>query len=128
MTARRRIAMAAAVLVLGGGVAVVPATSASAAYVCHWRQDSSGDWYAGYYSGNTVQPSTTGVSSAGIEAQCLLKHYHFTLTIDGVFGPTSQSKAKQFQEIQNEAYHAGLSEDGKVGPRTWPWLRDQRRG
>ncbi|MFI5960185.1 peptidoglycan-binding protein [Cryptosporangium sp. NPDC051539] len=74
-----------------------------------------------------MQPSATGVSAAGIEAQCLLKHYRFTLTIDGVFGPTSQSKAKQFQEMQNELFDAGLREDGKVGPQTWPWLRDQRR-
>jgi peptidoglycan hydrolase-like protein with peptidoglycan-binding domain len=125
MTVRTRIAMAAAVLVLGGGVAVLPATSASAAYACNWTKDSRGDWYAGYYSGNTVQPSTTGVSAAGIEAQCLLKHLHYTPTIDGVFGPSSQADAKAFQKMENELYHAGLKEDGKIGPKSWPWLRDQ---
>lgn len=124
MTMRKRVAVAAAVLALGGGLAALPSSPAAAAYACHYSERGIYA-YAGYYSGNTVQPSTTGVSNAGIEAQCLLKAYGYRPgTIDGVFGTNSRSAAKAFQKDMNLAFDAGLDEDGKVGPDTWPWLRE----
>ena len=123
MTMRKRLAAAAAVLALGGGLATFPASPAAAAYTCHLSV-RTGWGYAGYYSGVTVQPSSSGVSNAGIEAQCLLKAYGYSPgTIDGVFGPNSRAKAKLFQQHMNLAFDAGLDEDGKVGKDTWPWLR-----
>lgn len=127
MTLRTRLAVAGAVLALGGGLAVLPATAASAAtYTCHNSIGSDYYWYAGYYSGVTIQPSSSGVSSAGIEAQCLLKHYGYNPgTIDGVFGSTSRAAAKKFQSDMNDIFGAGLTEDGKIGPKSWPLLRSQ---
>jgi peptidoglycan hydrolase-like protein with peptidoglycan-binding domain len=124
MTIRKRIALAAAALALGSGLAVLPATSASAAtYTCHYS--TSGDYaHAGYYSGTTVQPSTTVVTTSGIEAQCLLRRSGYNPgTIDGVFGSNSQAAAKAFQKDMNDVFSAGLDEDGKIGKESWPWLR-----
>jgi hypothetical protein len=119
------IAAASAALALGSGLAVLPATAASAAYSCDMHRGAHG-WYAGHYSGMTTQPSTTGVSNAGIEAQCLLRKYNYNPgTIDGVFGPTSRRAAREFQEDMNEAFGAGLVVDGKIGPRSWVHLRSQ---
>ncbi|MDX6315344.1 MAG: hypothetical protein QOF44_4808 [Streptomyces sp.] len=117
MTIRKRIALAAAALALGSGLAVLPATSASAAtYTCHYS--TSGDYaYAGYYS-------TTVVTTSGIEAQCLLRRSGYNPgTIDGVFGSNSQAAAKAFQKDMNDVFSAGLDEDGKIGKESWPWLR-----
>ncbi|TQS44050.1 peptidoglycan-binding domain-containing protein [Cryptosporangium phraense] len=123
---RKRIAVAALTLALGGGIAVLPASPAAAAYTCHYSRNTFGYWQAGYYSGTTVQPSTTGVSSAGIEAQCLLKHYGYNPgTIDGVFGPNSQSAARRFQADMNSGWGYDLDVDGKIGPESWPPLRVQ---
>jgi peptidoglycan hydrolase-like protein with peptidoglycan-binding domain len=128
MISRHRIAVLAGALTLGGVMAVASASSASAAtYTCNYR--FSGDnLYAGYYSGTTVQPSSSGVSSAGIEAQCLLKYRQgFNPgSIDGVFGSNSQSAARAFQAKINYNYsNVHLVVDGKVGPSTWPYLRNQ---
>lgn len=123
--ARKWLVSAAAVLALGGGLAVLPATAASAAYSCDYDISASGYWYAGHYTGTTVQPSTTGVSAAGIEAQCLLKFRGYNPgTIDGVFGSNSRAAALKFQKRMNSVHHAGLTEDGKIGSNTWPYLRN----
>jgi hypothetical protein len=124
LTIRKRLAVTAAVLAFGASLGVLPANPAAAAYTCHISV-SDGWTYAGYYSGTTVQPSTTGVSAAGIEAQCLLRNHGYSVgTIDGVFGSQSQAAAKAFQRKMNGApVHAGLTVDGKVGPQTWPLLR-----
>src|SRR5690348_13603555 len=83
-----------------------------------------GQEFAGHYSGNTVVPSKTQVTSAGEEAQCLLNRAGYnTQGIDGVFGMHSQAAAHAFQSDMNAAFGAGLSTDGQVGPKTWPWLR-----
>jgi peptidoglycan hydrolase-like protein with peptidoglycan-binding domain len=81
--------------------------------------------FAGHYSGVTQEPSTTQVTSAGLEAQCLLVRYgdYDPGPIDGVFGPRSQAATRAFQAEMNAAFAAGLSVDGMVGPQTWPWLR-----
>ncbi|MFF7596914.1 peptidoglycan-binding domain-containing protein [Streptomyces mirabilis] len=77
--------------------------------------------YAGHYSGTTVRPSSTGVSSTGIEAQCLLDPAGFSPgTIDGVFGTKSQAAATDFQRLANKYYGVTLTVDGKGGPKTWP--------
>ena len=126
MTIRRRIAVAATTLMLGGALVVVPSTTAFAAYSCNIDIAASTNYmYAGYYAGTTVQPSSSGVSSAGIEAQCLLRSRGYSPgTVDGIFGTNSQNAASAFQRRMNSRYHAGLTVDGKVGPKTWPYLRD----
>jgi hypothetical protein len=41
-----------------------------------------------------------------------------------VFGSKSQAAAVLFQKAMNGApVYAGLATDGKVGPKTWPYLR-----
>jgi hypothetical protein len=125
MTMRKCVALATAALALGSGLAVLPATGASAAttYTCNIVTDGYRE-YAGYYSGNTVVPSATGVSSAGIEAQCLLDFAGYAPgPIDGVFGTKSKAAAKAFQKAMNKQHHTGLDEDGIVGAETWPVLR-----
>jgi hypothetical protein len=81
--------------------------------------------YAGHYSGLTVVPSKTVVTSSGVEAQCLLVRYgdYNPGTIDGVFGPNSQNAMKQFQRDMNSFFGAGLAVDGLPGPASWKWLR-----
>ncbi|MFF3755255.1 peptidoglycan-binding protein [Streptomyces sp. NPDC002018] len=110
------------------GIISAPAASAgpavAQAYTCHYSE-SGAYTYAGYYSGNTVIPSSSGVSSAGIEAQCLLREAGFNPgTIDGVFGTNSKAAAREFQARVNDraGYHV-LDVDGIVGSATWPELR-----
>ena len=88
------------------------------------QRDGLGEEFAGYYSGSTVQPSPTGVTAAGIEAQCLLLRSGFSPgPIDGIFGPMSQTAAMHFQSRVDSACQGVLATDGLVGPKTWPWLR-----
>ncbi|MER7052434.1 MULTISPECIES: peptidoglycan-binding domain-containing protein [unclassified Streptomyces] len=108
-----------------GGFAAAAETgaTAAAAYPCDVRMSSSGRLSAGYYSGTTVAPSSSQVTSAGKEAQCLLQyHGHNPGTIDGIFGRNSQAAAKKFQSTVNYACDTNLAVDGKVGPQTWPHL------
>ncbi len=48
--------------------------------------------------------------------QHLLRQHGYTLTVDGAFGPTTQSRVVSFQHAQ------GLAADGVVGPKTWSAL------
>jgi Putative peptidoglycan binding domain len=81
--------------------------------------------FAGHYSGSTANPSTTQVTSAGTEAQCILVRYfdYNPGTIDGVFGPNSQAAMRQFQRDVNRISGAGLAVDGLPGAQSWRWLR-----
>jgi peptidoglycan hydrolase-like protein with peptidoglycan-binding domain len=100
--------------------------SAAATYSCRFTLTGAPlGWTTDYYKGNTVIPSSTGASSAGIEAQCLLRLHGFNPgTIDGIFGPNSQAAAKDFQRAANSnCKHVDLAVDGSVGPKTWPALR-----
>ena len=91
-------------------------------YSCNVRLNGN-TYQAGYYDGDTVVPSTWGVSAAGVEAQCILAHRGFNPgTIDGVFGPNSRAAMMRFQRFANE-FGAGLDVDGLPGPHSWPWLR-----
>jgi peptidoglycan hydrolase-like protein with peptidoglycan-binding domain len=122
-TTRSRLTAIAAAIALGSGLATVPATAALAAYTCNLT-NRSGYWYAGYYTGVTVEPSTSSVSNAGIEAQCLLRKYGYNPgTIDGIFGSNSRAAARNFQEDMNDNFGAGLREDGIIGRNSWPHLR-----
>ena len=124
---RKFIAVTASALALGAAMVIAPVSSASAAaYQCEYETSGSTNYmYSGYYGGLTVQPSSTGLSQAGIEAQCLLHRRAYNPgTIDGVFGSRSQAAALAFQKRMNAKFHVGLSEDGKVGPKTWPYLRN----
>ena len=137
--ARRRLALAIAPALALAGVLAVPAMPVEAAYTCHYSDQTGtvhtasepggnfafkGVEFAGYYSGYTVVPLTTGVSAAGIEAQCLLRQAGYSPgTIDGVFGPNSQTAARGLQSFVNSNFHANIGVDGLPGPQTWPFLR-----
>ncbi|MEU2427310.1 peptidoglycan-binding domain-containing protein [Streptomyces sp. NPDC007851] len=134
-------AAAAAVLMTLGSVtaaeAATPALHAAPAsaqaYSCsyYWTVDTYYYEFAGHSTTWSAVPSTTSVSSAGVEAQCLLKDYanrhDFPSlnpgTIDGVFGRNSQTAMKAFQRYMNSAFSAGLTVDGLPGPQSWWWLR-----
>lgn len=128
---RRRTAIVLASLTLmggtaTGGVAAAAETgaTAAAAYPCNVSMNSSGRLSAGYYNGTTVVPSSSQVTAAGKEAQCLLQYQGYDPgTIDGIFGRDSQAAAKKFQRVVNHACNTNLAEDGQVGPQTWPRLR-----
>ncbi|MFD6420003.1 peptidoglycan-binding protein [Streptomyces sp. NPDC060194] len=111
----------------GGGVAVAAAPSgvSALAFPCDVTMNSAGRMTAGYYSGDTVNPSKTQVTAAGKEAQCLLQYQGYNPgTIDGIFGSRSQSAARAFQTQVNKApCRAGLTVDGMIGRQSWPWLR-----
>ncbi len=119
----RRGALVLAPVFLGVGALLAPATPAQAAG-CSYRGDASTEYeYAGNYSGLTVVPSKTSVTSAGVEAQCLLLRLGYNPgPVDGVFGSKSQAAMKQFQQWSH-VYGSGLSVDGMPGPKSWPWLR-----
>ncbi|MFE2019681.1 peptidoglycan-binding protein [Streptomyces sp. NPDC059499] len=124
---RRSIATALTVATLIAGTVAAPAafagTAAAQAYSCGFNAMEPYA-YAGYYEGMTVVPSSSGVSSSGIEAQCLLKWAGFDPgTIDGVFGSNSRAAAKRFQTMMNNSYGYTLATDGIVGSKTWPALR-----
>ncbi|WP_211277967.1 peptidoglycan-binding domain-containing protein [Couchioplanes caeruleus] len=60
------------------------------------------------------------------EVQCLLNwainpSTFALIAVDGSFGPQTEAKVKKFQTCAN-ALGAGLSVDGRVGPRTAPHL------
>ena len=94
---------------------------------------SSNSWgyaryeYAGHYSGLTAVPSTTQVTTAGEEAQCLLKLIgQDPGPIDGVFGSQSQAAMRSFQVGFNQSGYGQppyLDTDGMPGPQSWPALR-----
>ncbi len=51
-----------------------------------------------------------------VTVQYLLRHRGYTITVDGAFGPGTESVVKQFQSAN------GLSADGVVGANTWSKL------
>jgi peptidoglycan hydrolase-like protein with peptidoglycan-binding domain len=129
-TRRHTASVLASLIVLGGtatgGVAAAAETgaTAAAAYACDVSMSDSGRLSAGYYNGNTVVPSSSQVTAAGKEAQCLLQYQGYDPgTIDGIFGRKSQAAAKKLQGVVNHACDTNLAEDGKVGQQTWPYLR-----
>jgi putative peptidoglycan binding protein len=116
-----------------------PAGSVTSLASCHYSTNASqsfsfngtrflGFGYAGHYSGLTAVPSTTQVTSAGVEAQCMLARYGFYNPggIDGVFGRNSQAAMHQFQIDMNNIFGAGLATgpgQDLPGPNSWKWLR-----
>ncbi|MBU6535852.1 peptidoglycan-binding domain-containing protein [Streptomyces mayonensis] len=131
---RKRVSMLVAAAALGTALAV-PATATAAqqggdsvasaqAYSCSIK-NVNGKKQAGYYSGNSVVPSSGSVTSAGIEAQCILKAMGYpTGTVDGIFGTNSKKAMRQFQTDVNKVYgRTVLSVDGLPGPQSWPYLR-----
>ncbi|MFH9983392.1 peptidoglycan-binding protein [Streptomyces sp. NPDC017179] len=124
---RRNLATALTATTLIFGTITAPAafagTATAQAYTCSFSV-AEPYAYAGYYKGMTVVPSSTVVTTAGIEAQCLLKRAGFDPgTIDGVFGTNSRAAAKRFQTMMNNAFGYTLATDGIVGSETWPALR-----
>jgi peptidoglycan hydrolase-like protein with peptidoglycan-binding domain len=125
---RRTIGIAIASLIALTGTVTVTATgeAEAATYPCSVYHDDTGRHYTGYgyYTGSTVQPSSTQVTAAGKEAQCLLKYFgHDPGTVDGIFGSKSRAAAKKAQEVANSKCRAGLVVDGLIGPKSWPYLR-----
>ncbi|MGW6709182.1 peptidoglycan-binding domain-containing protein [Streptomyces sp. NPDC054956] len=148
MSKRAKTIAAAAVLAISASVLpLAVATPASAAVSCSYSENMSqsftqastgsryvGFEYAGHYSGITVVPSKTQDTSSGEEAQCLLKlgaqYYNMPGwdpgTVDGVFGPRSQTAFHNFQVSMNSWFNAGLAVGGNQdlpGPNAWKWLR-----
>ncbi|MGO4601853.1 peptidoglycan-binding protein [Terrabacter sp. 2YAF2] len=62
----------------------------------------------------TVKRGASGFRVTAI--QHLLRHHGYTLTVDGAFGPTTQSRVISFQHARS------LAADGVVGPKTWSAL------
>ncbi|MFE5795741.1 peptidoglycan-binding protein [Streptomyces sp. NPDC056503] len=126
-TARRRaIGIVIASLIALSGTVTGTGDAEAATYPCSVHHDDTGRHYSGYgyYYGSTVQPSSTQVTAAGKEAQCLLKYYgHDVGTVDGIFGSKSRAAAKRAQEVANSQCRAGLVTDGLIGPKSWPYLR-----
>ncbi|MDT0319544.1 peptidoglycan-binding domain-containing protein [Streptomyces millisiae] len=135
---RKRVVLAATALALAGTLAL-PASGAAAAgevgaaaYSCANAEFDNGRWYYGYYSGMTAIPSTTGVTSSGIEAQCSLRRASADLgrsdmnpgTVDGIFGSNSQNAMRALQRWVNSTFGSGtVGVDGLPGPESWPYLR-----
>jgi peptidoglycan hydrolase-like protein with peptidoglycan-binding domain len=119
--------LAAAALVGGtatGAVAAGTGAQALTAFSCDVTMTSSGILSAGYYSGNTVNPSTSSVTAAGKEAQCLLQYQDYNPgTVDGIFGSKSQAAARSFQSNVNRVCKTHLDVDGMIGKESWPHLR-----
>jgi peptidoglycan hydrolase-like protein with peptidoglycan-binding domain len=66
----------------------------------------------------TVKLGSTGYAVRAVQDQAnyRIAKYHYSLAVDGIFGPTSQLFARAFQ------LSAGLPSDGIVGARTWQAL------
>jgi len=62
----------------------------------------------------TVKRGASGFRVTAI--QHLLRQHGYSLTVDGAFGPTTQSRVISFQHAK------GLAADGVVGPTTWSAL------
>lgn len=62
----------------------------------------------------TIQINDTGHEVYAI--QHLLRAHGYNLTVDGIFGPVTQSRVEDFQTDNN------LTEDAFVGPETWQKL------
>ena len=62
----------------------------------------------------TVKRGASGFRVTAI--QHLLRQHGYSLTVDGAFGPTTQSRVISFQHAK------GLAADGVVGPKTWSAL------
>lgn len=127
MSKHRLVAVAMTALLAGAAIAVVPTTTAQAEVTtCEMTEDAKNyNIYAGHYKGMDAVPSKTRSTSAGLEAQCILRYVGSDpdLVIDGVFGPKSQKAMKAYQHMANVKWKAGLSEDGMPGPKSWPHLR-----
>lgn len=61
-----------------------------------------------------IQEGSTG--TAVKQAQCLLDMWGADLSIDGDFGPATNSATLTFQRAH------GLDVDGQIGPKTWAAL------
>ncbi|MEU2509577.1 peptidoglycan-binding protein [Streptomyces sp. NPDC007863] len=125
-TARRRaVGIAIASLIALSGTVTATGEAEAATYPCPIGVDDAGRHYSNYYTGDTVQPSSTQVTAAGKEAQCLLKYFgHDPGTVDGIFGSKSRAAAREAQEAANSRCRAGLVVDGLIGPKSWPYLRN----
>lgn len=99
-------AVAAAVLVAGGVVAVPPAP-ASAIHVCAFN---------GPELRQKVRYGSTGISVSHL--QCVLNDIGYKLDVDGKFGKATLSAVKNWQK--RHPYLGPV--DGVVGPKTWKSL------
>lgn len=93
----RRVFGLAMVFALLAAVFVLPAAPAAA--LASWPTLNNGD----------RGPNVTSL-------QYLLRHRGYSLTIDGSFGPATESVVRSFQSAN------GLAVDGVVGPNTWSKL------
>ncbi|MCX5527494.1 peptidoglycan-binding protein [Streptomyces bobili] len=116
---RNRIAVlvTAVVMLLTGGIGGLQTASAAPTI----------DGVCGSYWGTSWPPPTVSQGSVDTSnlsavklAQCYLNLSMSgdNLTVDGMFGPQSDTAARRFQSCAG-----GLTVDGHVGPNTWDSLR-----
>jgi len=75
---------------------------------------SSGSTSSGSSSGSTLRLGSTGSGVSTLQQALVDKGY--SLSVDGAFGPATQSAVMSFQRS------AGITVDGIVGPMTWSKL------
>lgn len=77
----------------------------------NYRRSESG---APAYQGRVLKLATPYMRGQDVSQwQSAMRTKGHTITVDGVFGPQSDSVARAFQRVR------GLDVDGKVGPATW---------
>jgi len=89
------------------GVGAVAATPANAAYV-------TGCTYTN--SQPTLSRGSSGTAVKQLQCELNRSLYYTKVTVDGSFGPATQSAVRTFQSC------AGIGVDGVVGPVTWGQL------
>jgi peptidoglycan hydrolase-like protein with peptidoglycan-binding domain len=65
----------------------------------------------------TVKKGSKGEAVKGLQNALAVRLSFDVGPVDGIFGPATENAVKQFQN------HAGLADDGIVGPNTWGTLR-----
>lgn len=113
----KRLALAASVAVLAGGVLSAPAASAAPAQETVAEAQANALGPCNYSCSHPVlMRGHTG--SAVRHAQCLLNRVwgYTAVDIDGIFGGMTEAGVRVMQ------IRCGITEDGIIGPNTWACL------
>ncbi|MER5432216.1 peptidoglycan-binding domain-containing protein [Streptomyces sp. NPDC002588] len=113
MNVRKSLALAAATVAFGSGLALAPAAHAAAPAAAPGGV-SAAVFGCDYTTAKpTISYGSTG--SAVKQAQCLLKYWGYSPgAVDGIFGTNTRSAVISFQTNVCD-----LDVDGIVGPNTW---------
>lgn len=121
-----RLAVSAAIVMAGTGISVLAAAPASAATcsdATHVNQDPNVRAYVPSPSGCSLREGNSGVAVIALQ-RALNKCYNAGLSDDGKFGPKTRSALVSAQKA------AGTGADGIFGPDTraklkWPFYKDR---